>query len=781
MRKNVINQLTYIIIISAISLFLLINKNQAQITPTIIIDGTHSLVNDISKFPFWLNENQTLNIGYKVNSISVLQYAVSPSASGGNDLLFENVISIKSIQSVPSNKVWKIESVSLDITAEILGPTGPTGPTGNDGPTGPTGADGAASTIPGPTGPIGPTGITGVTGPAGTLAIGLINQTLRHDGSDWAADSTLINTGNNIGIGTINPSTSAALEISSTNKGLLIPRMTTYERDNITNPEIGLIIFNIDCMNFNYYNGTNWESMNTSSTNAPSQPGSISGDVNVCAYSTGNIYSISPIAGALSYNWTVPAGGVITSGQGTTSITVTFGNTSGNISVTQIHTCGISSPSAMGINVNDAPSTPGPISGLVTAVPGQSATINYSITEVPNATTYNWTLPTGAVIMSGSGTNSIVVKYECNAVSGDISVTASGACGTSSASTLSITVSPILSANTPDIDLTQFPASISIGGSPTASGGQTPYSYIWNPSAGLSSTTVSNPTANINTTTNTYNVTVTDNNSCVVTSTQNITVGTAPSGTLTISYTGDVFNWTVPNGITSVFVEAIGAGGGSGGATAGKGGKIETNLSVTPGSILHLYVGQKGNNNSSTSGGSGGYNGGGSGGNARTGQTGGGGGGGASDIRVGGTALSDRVLVAGGGAGSGGTGGNGGYYGGTGGYGGNPATAGSNGTSNSGSAGGAATLVSGGSAGSNGGSIGTQAAGGNGGTETSYNAGGGGGGGGGYFGGGGGGVVSTASGGNGGGGGSSFTGSSTSGTTFTNNYNSGNGTITISW
>jgi hypothetical protein len=49
------------------------------------------------------------------------------------------------------------------------------------------------------------------------------------------------------GIGTTTPDASAALDITSTTTGLLIPRMTAAQRDAITSPAQGLIIFCIDC------------------------------------------------------------------------------------------------------------------------------------------------------------------------------------------------------------------------------------------------------------------------------------------------------------------------------------------------------------------------------------------------------------------------------------------------------------------------------------------------------------------------------------------------------
>ena len=50
-----------------------------------------------------------------------------------------------------------------------------------------------------------------------------------------------------VGIGTTTPDASSALDITSTTKGLLIPRMTAAERDAITSPAQGLIIFCSDC------------------------------------------------------------------------------------------------------------------------------------------------------------------------------------------------------------------------------------------------------------------------------------------------------------------------------------------------------------------------------------------------------------------------------------------------------------------------------------------------------------------------------------------------------
>lgn len=62
-----------------------------------------------------------------------------------------------------------------------------------------------------------------------------------------------------VGIGTTTPDTSSALEISSTNAGILIPRMNQTQRDAIATPATGLLIYQTDnTPGFYYYDGTIW-------------------------------------------------------------------------------------------------------------------------------------------------------------------------------------------------------------------------------------------------------------------------------------------------------------------------------------------------------------------------------------------------------------------------------------------------------------------------------------------------------------------------------------------
>jgi hypothetical protein len=238
----------------------------------------------------------------------------------------------------------------------------------------------------------------------------------------------------------------------------------------------------------------------------------------------------------------------------------------------------------------------------------------------------------------------------------------------------------------------------------------------------------------------------------------------AASTTVSFAYTGSAQTWTVPAGITEATFTVYGAQGAQQAFPGANGGLAHAVLPVTPGSSVQINVGGQGQFYGGegcvllvgdVNYGAGGFNGGGNGGV----DCGSGGGGGASDVRIGGTALANRVLVAGGGgAGAGniicnGAGDGGGLSGGS---------ATSNAVCSGGGVGGNQT----GSAGS-----GQLGIGGNG-SDPVFLAGSGGGGGGGYYGGSGGGAGLA------GGGGSGF---GPSGTFFANGARAGNGLVTVTY
>ena len=67
-----------------------------------------------------------------------------------------------------------------------------------------------------------------------------------------------VNTQAQVGIGTASPAATAQLDVSSTTKGFLPPRMDSTQRNAIGSPAAGLIIYNTTLKSVQVYNGTAW-------------------------------------------------------------------------------------------------------------------------------------------------------------------------------------------------------------------------------------------------------------------------------------------------------------------------------------------------------------------------------------------------------------------------------------------------------------------------------------------------------------------------------------------
>ncbi|KXK41697.1 MAG: PKD domain-containing protein, partial [Bacteroidetes bacterium OLB11] len=129
----------------------------------------------------------------------------------------------------------------------------------------------------------------------------------------------------------------------------------------------------------------------------------------------------------------------------------------------------------------------------------EGSTNTYSVTPIPEATSYTWTLPNGWTGMST--TNTITATASVN--SGNITCQANYLCGSSAAVSLAVTVNP-----NPILSINANPGAICSGSSSslTANGAST---YVWNPGA-----LVGNPVNVSPTITTTYTVVGTDGNSC---------------------------------------------------------------------------------------------------------------------------------------------------------------------------------------------------------------------------------------------------------------------------
>ena len=108
----------------------------------------------------------------------------------------------------------------------------------------------------------------------------------------------LINSQSNaqLGIGTNSPNASAMLDVTATNKGLLLPRMTNSQKNAISNPATGLIVFCTDCGSaglMNIYNGSDWVRLDGNISNTPSITTTAASSIAATsATSGGNVTSI---------------------------------------------------------------------------------------------------------------------------------------------------------------------------------------------------------------------------------------------------------------------------------------------------------------------------------------------------------------------------------------------------------------------------------------------------------------------------------------------------------
>jgi len=85
-----------------------------------------------------------------------------------------------------------------------------------------------------------------------------------------------------VGIGTTTPNPSAALDIYSTTKGVLIPRLAQSERVLIITPAQGLLVYQIDAtQGFYYFDGSIWNYLSTATLDAWSKTGNAATDATV--------------------------------------------------------------------------------------------------------------------------------------------------------------------------------------------------------------------------------------------------------------------------------------------------------------------------------------------------------------------------------------------------------------------------------------------------------------------------------------------------------------------
>ncbi len=112
-------------------------------------------------------------------------------------------------------------------------------------------------------GPAGTAGTSGAAGAAGAQGIQGIQGVQGNVGAAGASPFTLNGsvayyTAGSMGLGTSTPDASALLDLTSTTKGLLAPRMTSAERGSIPSPAVGLVVYDTDVKDLMINTPTGW-------------------------------------------------------------------------------------------------------------------------------------------------------------------------------------------------------------------------------------------------------------------------------------------------------------------------------------------------------------------------------------------------------------------------------------------------------------------------------------------------------------------------------------------
>lgn len=205
------------------------------------------------------------------------------------------------------------------------------------------------------------------------------------------------------------PDNSAILDIKSSSRGFLPPRISTAQRSAMLTPALGLVIFNTDCNDLQLFNGVAWVPLGNNGM-LPA-PNAIVGNATPCINATGITYSIDPVSGATGYHWTVPPGVSITTGQGTTTLTVTMGSTNGYVCVAPMNDCYRGSVACKEIHLTAIPGSV--TAGTHIAAPAQ---ITWTWSAVAGATGYKWGSANDFSLAEDLGTATFTVEtgLTCN-------------------------------------------------------------------------------------------------------------------------------------------------------------------------------------------------------------------------------------------------------------------------------------------------------------------------------------------------------------------------------
>jgi hypothetical protein len=225
------------------------------------------------------------------------------------------------------------------------------------------------------------------------------------------------------------PHSDAMLDVSSTTKGFLPPRMTSAERDAIESPPSGLVIYNTttDCLNL--FTGTAWkQSCYDCDFLAPS----VGSNSPLCAGNSINL-AASTVQDA-SYAWTGP------NGYTSSAQNPVISNAEANMSGTYVLTTtvdGCSLTAAVLVTVNSLPDASFSYSPAQAVVTG-TATFTPSVVSYP---TYSWTVPNANPSASSASSPQVTWTTQGNSQV-LLTVTDGNGCAASSSQSITVNCQP---------------------------------------------------------------------------------------------------------------------------------------------------------------------------------------------------------------------------------------------------------------------------------------------------------------------------------------------------
>jgi hypothetical protein len=137
-----------------------------------------------------------------------------------------------------------------------------------------------------------------------------------------------------VGIGTTSPDASSVLDITATDAGLLVPRMTLTNRNNISAPATGLMIYQTDSTpGFYFYDGSAWSALGGSSsgdtitldnykdyTDAVKVTNTTTGNINTSSETTFDNFTTTDLLGSTRGQFTFASDGITPNFTGTVDI-----------------------------------------------------------------------------------------------------------------------------------------------------------------------------------------------------------------------------------------------------------------------------------------------------------------------------------------------------------------------------------------------------------------------------------------------------------------------------